>query len=263
MPSRRNLSGMPLASDQWLEAHHRAKLPERARFAARLARLKPTCIVDVGCGTGLWLDLLNGLVSIDCEFIGIDVDEDSLSRAATRARGWSRSSRFMQLDVNRQPEQVPSGDLCLLFNVSSYIDDFGGLLRTLRIHRPGGAVAIRQYDGAALRFGPMPPESRLSIDSALHSAVRPLSHFRHYDMDRVVEEIQAAGFASTTVEFELYARVAPFSAEDFAYIDAMIGWTREHVSGIATPLLDSWWRAALKDGAAAYVYEVDLVALLS
>jgi len=70
-----NSSGKPLADANWLEIHHRAKLPERIKFAQKLATYNPKKIVDLGCASGLWLELLNQILPNDCEFIGIDSDQ--------------------------------------------------------------------------------------------------------------------------------------------------------------------------------------------
>ena len=59
MKSQENSTGKPLADSNWLENHHIAKLPERTAFAKKLSSLKPNSIVDLGCATGLWLELLN------------------------------------------------------------------------------------------------------------------------------------------------------------------------------------------------------------
>lgn len=82
MIKQENSSGKPLADTIWLENHHRAKLPERTAFAKRLVELHPKSIVDLGCASGLWLELLNQLLPEDCEFIGIDSDGEALSIAA-------------------------------------------------------------------------------------------------------------------------------------------------------------------------------------
>lgn len=37
--------------------------------------------MDLGCASGLWLELLNKIIPIDCEFIGVDSDEEVLSIA--------------------------------------------------------------------------------------------------------------------------------------------------------------------------------------
>ena len=79
MESQENSSGKPLAAASWLAAHHQAKLPERTAFAQRLSRLNPESIVDLGCASGLWFEVLNQFLPSECEFIGIDSDDELLN----------------------------------------------------------------------------------------------------------------------------------------------------------------------------------------
>ncbi len=103
-----NETGKPLSSFNWLSAHHRAKLPERTTFAQVLSQLKPDSIVDLGCGAGLWLSLLDKCMPSTCDFIGIDVDECALEIAQEQASSWQRNTTFLKLDFEREPEtRVP------------------------------------------------------------------------------------------------------------------------------------------------------------
>ena len=94
MISQENSTGRPLADAKWLENHHRAKLPERTAFAKKLAKLNPKNIVDLGCATGLWLELLNDILPSDCEFIGIDSDKESLKLATDEANYGTEKLNF-------------------------------------------------------------------------------------------------------------------------------------------------------------------------
>lgn len=102
MISQENSTGRPLADAKWLENHHRAKLPERTAFAKKLAKLNPKNIVDLGCATGLWLELLNDILPSDCEFIGIDSDKESLKLATERSKLWDRKVKFLHLDLEKK-----------------------------------------------------------------------------------------------------------------------------------------------------------------
>lgn len=101
MKSQENSSGKPLAAANWLEAHHQAKLPERTAFAQRLSRLAPKSIVDLGCASGLWFEVLNQLLPSECEFIGIDSDAELLNMAVQRSKSWKRKVSFLQLDLEQ------------------------------------------------------------------------------------------------------------------------------------------------------------------
>jgi SAM-dependent methyltransferase len=255
----RNLSGKPLCSAEWLEAHHRAKLPERRAFAESLVSRSPKRVVDLGCGTGLWLSLFHELLPPDCEFIGLDSDSDSLLRAQERAHGWNRRTRFDQIDLGVEADAVPEGDVTLSFNIFPYLADPGVLLS--RLARRGGTVAVRQYDGGALRFGPMDTEVRALVESSLRASVFGSEEFRHYDLDRVVELLSSAPFHRSEITFELFTRTAPFPQEFLAYYQGTLDWTMELVSEDARRALMAWLKEVQSHS--CYFFEVDLTAILS
>ncbi len=253
---------LPPAGSGWLDAHHRAKLPERRAYCRRLAALHPSRILDVGCATGLWLDELDALLPEDCEFIGMDCDESALAEAAHRAKGWSRRSSFRQVDLNAPSLALPEADLTLLFNVSSYIASLDPLLDLLA-SRPGH-VAVRQYDGATLRFGPMVPEDRAIIEASHRIEVRKHCDLRHYDLDRLYATIERAPFTCRDISFELFSRSSPFPREFADYLSGTMWWTLNYLSDSAGRLLRSWWEDRQLDPTLpTYFAEVDLCAILS
>lgn len=255
-----NESGMFCSSAEWLEAHHRAKLPERRAFAERLAAHQPKRLVDLGCGVGLWLELLDELLPSDCEFIGLDVDDHVLGQAAMRAHDWDRSVTFRRVDLNREFDAVPSADITLAFNVFSFIDDPTGLIES--IARKGSSLAIRQYDGAAIRFGPMDVDLRNAIESSLRTSFANSAEPRHYDLDRLMQLLAISKFKEKETQFELFARAAPFPDDFLAYYNGMMSWTLSRLPKEVGDEFSSW----LDGGAASaglYFFEVDLVSVLS
>lgn len=262
-----NDTGRPLASDDWLEAHHQAKLPERSNFANLIAQRSPRRIVDLGCGPGLWLQLLSSVVSRDCQLHGIDTDEGSLNAARFRASAWSQSSEFTLLDLETQAGKLPDSDVFLAFNIFPYITNPLGLLSTLKSKlRPGGCLVVRQYDGALLRMGPMNDRDRHIIDTSLMTSVMGSGQFKHYDLDRVFHSLATSSFNTKAIEFEVFRRVAPYPVEFQSYLTNTIEWTRKYISNEARDRLDAWCRKIGQEGAAgepSYFMEVDLVAWLS
>lgn len=255
-----NPSGRPLASAEWLKAHHRAKLPERRAFVRNLAGRSPKRLVDLGCGTGLWLSLFDEFLPPSCEFIGVDSDPDALALAEKCAYAWKRRASFELIDVDAEAGAIPEGDMTLSFNLFQYLADPAELLTTLADQR--GTVAVRQYDGAALRFGPMDPGVRDLIERSLLAAVGTSEQFRHYDMDRVFELLSASPFSHREIDFELFTRTSPFPDEFLDYYRSTLEWTLGLVPVDAQQELQSWLE---EDPLATrrYFFEVDLTGILS
>ncbi len=263
MITQENSSGKPLADAEWLNNHHRAKLPERKAFAEKLVEYNPKTIVDLGCASGLWLDVFDKVMPNDCSFIGIDSDEESLELAKKHSRAWDRTSSFMKLDIESQTSLIPPADLTLAFNIFPYIKDLNLFLKALFNRCPWGVLAIRQYDGASIRFGPMPTGKRQAIESSLRVATENSKKFRHYDLDRAYEALNSSPYKKMSYSFELFERTSPFSEDFIPYYRDMLQWTCDHISDSAAKYLSGWLDEDANYCMKRYFFEVDLVAVLS
>jgi SAM-dependent methyltransferase len=260
----RNSTGYPLSSPAWLEAHHRAKLRERTEYALGLTLCQPTRVVDLGCATGLWLDVLNDVLPPSCEFVGLDCDPEALAAAQLRSERWLRKTTFELCDLSSDADAIPGADLTLVFNLFSYLPDPQEFLANLSKRDGHGLVAIRQYDGAALRFGPMDVDARSAVEASLRAAVSTSREFNHYDMDAVFVAVSASPLSIGRIEFELFQRVVPFPADFLAYYEGMVDWTLAQLSDHAQDLLGAWLAAPMNGaGPARYFFEIDLTAVLS
>ena len=253
----RNSAGHPLSGSSWLEAHHQAKRAERRAFLQRVVDLQPSRVVDLGCGTGLWLQELDDVLPASCELIGCDHDHAALTEALNRASCWQRKTCFERRDLCDDKHDLPDADVALLFNVSAYIPNLDCLLQ--RVSRNVRHLLIRQYDGATMRFGPMSTTDRALIDDSLRSSVANSRQFHHFGIDRVHQAIHRSTYANRDIEFEAFSRTSPFPAEFTRYFERMLDWTRACLSPAAAERLELW-RTATQS---AYFCEVDLVASLS
>lgn len=262
MTSQENSTGKPLADANWLDAHHRAKLPERTAFAKRLADLKPRRVIDLGCATGLWLELLDKFLPSNCEFIGIDCDKESLNKAIIRSDSWKRKVSFLQMDLEKDVSQIPFSDLTLAFNIFPYIQDLDTFVNALSHRSPRGMLAIRQYDGASIRFGPMNTSERQEMETDLRVAIQSSQKFYHYDMDRTFKSLRNSAYEHGKYEFELFERTSPFTDDFIPYYQKTMTWTCQHLSETSAKRFRKWMNED-PNMLNRYFYEVDLIALLS
>lgn len=267
MKTQENSTGRPLADFNWLEDHHIAKLPERTAFAKKLSALKPNSIVDLGCATGLWLELLNDYLPDECSFVGIDSDLESLNLAKKRSERWKRKAEFLHLDIEKDVRLIPSCDLTLAFNIFSYISDLDIFLYLLSKRQPHGYLAVRQYDGASVRFGPMSTSDRQQMELDLRLSTENSQKFHHYDLDRTFNALHNAlintDYNNGEFGFELFKRTSPFPESFIKYYMNTLEWTRQHISVSSAEKLKRWIDMDPDFKLQRYFYEVDLVAILS
>lgn len=262
MITEENSTGKPLANIKWLENHHQAKIPERTKFAQKLVKFQPKKLIDLGCASGLWLELLDQILPVECEFIGIDSDSESLDMANDRSKSWERKVSFMQLDIEKEVAKIPASDLTLAFNIFPYIKNLDAFISALADRTPRGVLAVRQYDGASIRFGPMPTSVRQKIESDLRIATENSQKFRHYDLDRTFTALKNSAYKQGNYEFELFERSSPFNEDFIPYYQGTLSWTCQFLSESSAEFLNKWME---EDPLMLnrYFYEVDLVALLS
>lgn len=264
-----NNSGSPLASSGWLEAHHNAKLLERTHFAHKIiSNTSPSRIVDLGCGSGLWLELIASVSGKKCELIGVDSDALAIEHAEEKGLFSGFKPKFIAMDFEDNSDSLPEADVYLAFNIFNYVKNPTQILEKIRNKlSPNGTLIIRQYDGGLLRFGPINEIDRDIIDRSLKTAVLASSQFKHYDLDRVIQAIYSSKFSNKDLDFEVFKRTSPYPAEFLDYYQNTLSWTHDLISEDARERLSKWLslhpEVSCRGSGKSYFMEVDLVAWLS
>lgn len=205
---------------------------------------------------------MDQLLPTDCEFIGIDSDEELLDIARHRSNAWERKVSFLQLDIEHEASRIPPSDLTLAFNIFPYIHDLDSFICALSMRSPRGALVVRQYDGASIRFGPMPTSKRQDIETELRISTESSQRFHHYDLDRTYNALRQSGYQRSCFEFELFERSSPFPIDFMSYYNGTLLWTCQFLSEKTAQFLREWMdnQPPMQN---RYFYEVDLVAILS
>ena len=126
----------------WANSYDRELNPMLAlekRFLETL--LRPVAgldVVDLGCGTGRWLEMFQGMRPRS--LLGVDASVEMLEVARRKLGG---AARFAQADCADVSFESCSADLVLCNFVLSYIEDAGAFLAKVRkMLRAGGSVFI-------------------------------------------------------------------------------------------------------------------------
>jgi cytosine/adenosine deaminase-related metal-dependent hydrolase/ubiquinone/menaquinone biosynthesis C-methylase UbiE len=111
---------------------------ERRMLESFLPPVKGLDVVDLGCGTGRWLEVLQGAGARS--LIGVDLSPEMLSHARAKL---GDAVRLVCADYVHASIDRSSADMVLCNFVLSYVDDPGALLRYVRkILRPGGSLFL-------------------------------------------------------------------------------------------------------------------------
>ncbi len=256
-----------MSSAEWLETHHLAKISQRRSYVKEiLDQRHPKRIVDLGCGTGLWLDLISHYVDENCLLVGIDKDPESLQRSRDRAKLWKQPHKFIQQDLLDSEMDLPSADIYLAFNILSYVNPCTHLLKRMRhLLANKATMFVRQYDGDLLRFGPMPEGLRNSVNQSLYSGVSTSQQFSHFPIDRLYRELNQVGFQQVDIKFETYQEHSPFEPHFLSYLINTAKWTADNTNELVQPDLEKWIERHLKPNGdcSTYFLENYLLAELS
>ncbi len=257
-----NNSNKPLSSIKWLDIHHNAKIKERESFIKKVFTKNVNSIMDLGCGHGLWLDLIHKNINKNCKLIGVDMNSDSIKLLKQKFESWNRETDYIQCDLENEIEKLPKVDIILIFNILCYFKDPLSLLNQLKNKlNSGGTIIIRQYDGGTMRFGPMDEELRQNFNASIYSSVSNSEQFNHYGMDYIIDIINQSNFENKHIEFETIQKFYPYEKDFELYLRETIEWNIEYSSDLIKNKLNNWYdKNNLKN---SYFLEVDLVSILS
>lgn len=257
-----NESGKELSSEEWLESHHRAKILERKKFIKMIIKDNDETIIDLGCGYGFWLEIINEYCDKTKTLYGVDIDSSAITRAKQRLKNAKCNVHFITCDMEQEIEKIPNANLILLLNMSCYIKDFSIFLEKIKKKLlPGGRLIIKQYDGSLLRIGPMCEKTRKIVDNSLYYSLSSSNEFYHYDIDRVYESVINSSFSSKVIKIDTYFKKAPYGDKEIKYIKGHIEWVKKYISEAAKIEFEQW----IKDSflKKSYYLETDFVFILS
>ena len=102
---------------------------------------------------------------------------------------------------------------------------------------PQGTLAVRQYDGASIRFGPMSTTMRQKIEQDLQIATGNSEKFKHYDLDRTFVALRNSAYTNFEYNFELFERISPLDQDFIPYYEGTLLWTCQHISDTSAEFL--------------------------
>ena len=226
--------------DTYTHGHHESVLRSHTRRTAEnsaaylLPRLAPgTTLVDIGCGPGtLTLDLAERVAP--GPVLGLDREPDVLDGARERAAERSITNvEFRVGDVYALDLPDAGADVVHAHQVLQHLSDPVAALREMaRVCRPGGLVAVRDADYAAMAWAP--GDTRL--DRWLH-LYRAVCHGNDAEPDAARHLLRWAAEAGLD-QVEPSASVWCFATPETRRWWGSLWADRSRVSAFATQALD-------------------------
>ena len=164
--------GHNLASTDWIDIHFLAMQPEYEQMLSWVGIQSNWQVLDAGCGTGSYLPLMTELVGNGGKVSAIDLAPENIRVVEERASQgrWSAPVDARVGSILDLPYADQSFDAVWCANTSQYLSDTE-LLTMLqefrRIVRPGGLIAIKEYDITAQQMQPTTPMLFLHLHETL------------------------------------------------------------------------------------------------
>jgi SAM-dependent methyltransferase len=165
------------ATVDWLEAQslHPFLRDVATRSLARMALRPGESVLDAGCGTGVFLPGLAGIVGAEGRVVGLDHSVAFLEEARKRLAGASLSERveLVEGDVHHLPFADGTFDAVHCERVLMHVEDPALAIREMaRVLRPGGRVLIAEVNAASARMAHPDHEAERLISAGLVSGIR-------------------------------------------------------------------------------------------
>lgn len=201
-------------------------------------------VLDVGCGTGEIVARLAAKYP-RASFVGVDLEEPHLARAAARCAAFGERVRFERGDAMALPFADDEFDLVVCRHVIQAVPDARRVLSEIRrVVRPGGRVHLIAEDYGMLWCHPtdldadgfwqvIPPRYSAAVGCDLHIGRKTFTHLHDLGMADIAADYIVVD--TLRVEREVFARI--WEAWRDGYTDSMV----EH-SGLTRDEIERRWR---------------------
>lgn len=252
--------GHALSSLEWLLLHHRAKEAARRRCAEELPIFPGMSVVDLGCGPGLWTNLLAEQVAPHGEVVGVDLDPELIKYAREHASEVSgctpkyRVGDFNDLDADQGKFDVAFSSNCFAYYSApeQLIQNFA------RLVRPGGMVVLRHFDNSFWVASPIDPALSSAVFhwAAMSGPEDPGGHFFDNSLGQKLHRIcRDAGLSDIRTQSTTTDLRGPLGAAGKDYLSLTAEWTAKVADRHAVPALLDRWLSHFDPSSEAYLLD--------
>jgi ubiquinone/menaquinone biosynthesis C-methylase UbiE len=170
-------------------------------LAGRLAKTDPRDVLETAAGTGVLTRAIAARLPADARLVATDLNRPMLDRAQARQAD-DRRITWQQADALALPFEDRSFDVVACqFGAMFFPDKIQGYREARRVLRPGGRFLFNVWDGISQNeFADTVTEALAALFP--HDPPRFMARTPHgyHDVERIREELSAAGFADISVD---------------------------------------------------------------
>ncbi len=217
-------TGHPLSSSAWLDNHFFAMQPEYEEML-RWVGIQPNWhVLDAACGGGGFLPLMIELVGAGGKVNAIDLAPENVKtvQAKVAQKKWSTLTSVDVGSILDLPYGDESFDVVWCANTMQYLteEQVDRAIREFRrVVRPGGLVALKDYDPTGQQFVPLP--STLCL-RRFEAVVRGGSQQGILRTPYLSQYMRAAGLVDVRQRPTLMVRFPPFRDVEKKFISDLL-----------------------------------------
>lgn len=206
-------TGQHLTSSAWLDTHFLAMQPEYEEMLRWVGLQTGWHVLDAACGNGSFLPLMTELVGPEGAISALDLAPENVQVVTERAQqsAWLAPVTARVGNIFDLPYADHSFDAVWCANTTQYLTDeelHTTLKEFRRVVRPGGLIALKEYDMTALQFQPLAPTLIMHLQETLAAAGDRQSHGTLRTI-QLSQWLRAAGLIDLRQKPTLMVRVPP------------------------------------------------------
>lgn len=244
-------TGHAFSEGDWLDVHFEAARPAY-EAQVRAVGIQPGWrVLDLGSGSGAFLPWLADEVGPTGQIVALDLAPENIAIGEARLAGWHLAtpveSRVGSMLAIPYPDARFDAVWCA--NVTQYLTDTElatALAEMRRVVRPGGLVAVKEFDTTLMRLLPAPIDIILHVDEEMARAgdVQALGCWRGYTLPAW---LRRAGLVEVTRRTTLIEHAAPLPPMARTFCRDFVPYMVELSARYDLPDADRAFWATLRD----------------
>lgn len=244
--STKTSTGHELSEGSYLDSHFEAMKPEYEAMIRSVGIKSGWKVLDAGCGGGSFLPLLAELVGSTGHISAYDLAPENIERvdALVENRQFPCSIETRVGNLTSLPYEDNRFDVVWCANITQYLtdDELSKMLAEFRrVVRPGGFVAVKEYDLCFNLFTPFDPTMMWRFYDAVRHHIPPVQGgLRAFQLPTWLKQ---AGLVNVGFKSFLCERKAPLRPVEREFIGTILNVHAQAAESVDLPEQDMLaWR---------------------